>query len=140
MVGCGARLVATFRFAVQSTPCPRGKVKPILGAAVDSPGARYRKLPDRYRLNHYIEERALLRRQRCRNCETISYRGTERFGFASTLKVFAVAEFLRRTSADGRDELVRWTEFDIDRAGYSPVTTEALDTGLTAAELAEAAV
>lgn len=64
MVGCGARLVTTFRFAFQSTPCPRGKVKPILGAAVDSPGARYRKLPDRYRLNHYIEERALLRRQR----------------------------------------------------------------------------
>ena len=51
-----------------------------------------------------------------------------------------MAEFLRRTSADERDEIVRWTEFDIDRAGYSPATTEALDTGLTAAELAEAAV
>jgi len=72
--------------------------------------------------------------------ETISYRGSERFGFASTLKVFAAAEFLRRTSAAERDELVRWTETDVERAGYSPVTTDALGTGLTAAELAEAAV
>ncbi|WP_269455205.1 class A beta-lactamase [Rhodococcus sp. EPR-157] len=71
---------------------------------------------------------------------TMSYRGSERFGFASTLKAFAAAEFLRQTSTEDRDELVRWTRSDIDRAGYSPVTTENLDTGLTAAELAEAAV
>ncbi|WP_338887316.1 class A beta-lactamase [Rhodococcus sovatensis] len=72
--------------------------------------------------------------------ETISYRGGERFGFASTLKAFAAAEFLRQSTTEDRDELVRWTRSDIDRAGYSPVTTEHLDTGLTAAELAEAAV
>lgn len=71
---------------------------------------------------------------------TISYRGGERFGFASTLKAFAAAEFLRQSTTEDRDELVRWTRSDIDRAGYSPVTTEHLDTGLTAAELAEAAV
>ncbi|MBM7413412.1 MULTISPECIES: class A beta-lactamase [Nocardiaceae] len=72
--------------------------------------------------------------------ETISYRGAERFGFASTVKVFLAAEFLRRTSEDARDDVVRWTASDIERAGYSPVTTARLDTGLTAAELAEAAV
>lgn len=72
--------------------------------------------------------------------ETISYRGAERFGFASTVKVFLAAEFLRRTPEDARDDLVRWTAADIERAGYSPVTTARLDTGLTAAELAEAAV
>ncbi|NKR68421.1 hypothetical protein GS536_09965 [Rhodococcus hoagii] len=72
--------------------------------------------------------------------KTISHRGSERFGFASTVKVFAAAEFLRRTSADERDELVRWTESGIERAGYSPVTSETLDTGLTADELAKAAV
>ncbi len=223
VVGRGARLVTTFRFAVHSTPCPRGKVKPILGEAVDPPGSpisevarqvsseslhrgasavapptmsqpisslRRGTVPDMHSLPRLItavaaaaltltactepatdrasssapsaeyEERAapediaadirsIEERFDARvgvslldteTGQTISYRGSERFGFASTLKVFAVAEFLRRTSADERDEIVRWTEFDIDRAGYSPATTEALDTGLTAAELAEAAV
>jgi beta-lactamase class A len=71
---------------------------------------------------------------------TVSYRADERFGYASTLKVFAAAEFLRTVPPAERDVVTTWTQADIDAAGYSPVTTEHLATGLAWSELAEAAV
>ncbi|MCL3863282.1 class A beta-lactamase [Actinotalea sp. K2] len=72
--------------------------------------------------------------------EAVTYRADERFGFASTLKVFAVAELLRQVPADQRDTRITWTQDDVDEAGYSPVTSEHVHDGLTLAELAEAAV
>ena len=72
--------------------------------------------------------------------DSVAFRADERFGFASTVKVFVAAEFLRQVAPADRDDVVTWTRADIDRAGYSPVTTEHLVDGLTLAELAEAAV
>lgn len=71
---------------------------------------------------------------------TLSHRGGERFGFASTMKAFAAAALLHSTGAEERGQLVQWTSADIEAAGYSPVTEQAVDTGLTLGELAEAAV
>ncbi|MGC2977805.1 class A beta-lactamase [Brevibacterium sp. FAM 25378] len=71
---------------------------------------------------------------------TIDYRADERFGFASTLKVFAVAELLARTADEELDERVTWTQADVDAAGWTPVTEKHVDTGLPLADVAESAV
>ncbi|WP_119698381.1 class A beta-lactamase [Microbacterium halotolerans] len=71
---------------------------------------------------------------------TIEYRSDERFGYASTLKVFAVAEMLRQVAPEQRDEIVTWTDETVAQAGYSPVTAEHVADGLTLAQLAEAAL
>ncbi|MEV7797650.1 class A beta-lactamase [Microbacterium foliorum] len=72
--------------------------------------------------------------------ESVSYGGDRRFGFASTIKVFAAAEFLRSVHGPDRDELVRWTADDSASAGHAPVTSQHVEGGLTYAQLAEAAV
>ncbi|MDN4481297.1 class A beta-lactamase [Demequina muriae] len=71
---------------------------------------------------------------------TVEFRADERFRFASTLKAFAAAELLRTAAPDERETTVTWTQSDVDRAGYSPVTSEHISTGLSFMELAEAAV
>ncbi|MGW9157094.1 serine hydrolase [Microbacterium sp. NPDC055665] len=58
----------------------------------------------------------------------------------TTIKAFVAAAFLRSTTPQEREELVFWTQDDLDKAGYAPVTTEHLATGLTIGELAEASV
>ncbi|WP_082456018.1 MULTISPECIES: class A beta-lactamase [unclassified Plantibacter] len=70
----------------------------------------------------------------------LSYRADERFGYASTIKALAAAVFLRQVPAAAREELVTWSAEDVEAAGYSPVTSEHIDTGLTLSQLAEAAV
>ncbi|MCS5723933.1 class A beta-lactamase [Herbiconiux sp. CPCC 203407] len=70
----------------------------------------------------------------------VEYRQNDRFGYASTIKVFAAAMLLKTTTPEDRAAVVTFTEADIDEAGYSPVTTEHLATGLTLEQLAEAAV
>ncbi|MFJ2541456.1 serine hydrolase [Microbacterium sp. NPDC087589] len=72
--------------------------------------------------------------------ESVSYGGDRRFGFASTIKAFAAAEFLRSVHGSDRDELVRWTAAEADAAGHAPVTSQHVEDGLTYAQLAEAAV
>jgi beta-lactamase class A len=72
--------------------------------------------------------------------ESVSYGGDRRFGFASTIKVFAAAEFLRSVHGSDRDELVHWTVEEADAAGHAPVTSQHVEDGLTYAQLAEAAV
>lgn len=72
--------------------------------------------------------------------ERIGHRADERFGYASSLKALAAAQFLRAVPAADREERVRWTASDVEAAGHSPVTSEHLADGLTLAELAEAAV
>lgn len=72
--------------------------------------------------------------------ESVSFGGDRRFGFASTIKALAAAEFLRSTREEERGELVRWTADEAEAAGYAPVTSQHVDEGLTYAELAEAAV
>ncbi|SDP66211.1 beta-lactamase class A [Klenkia soli] len=70
----------------------------------------------------------------------VEHRADERFGYASTLKAFAAGVFLREVPSADRARLVTWSQTDVDAAGYAPVTGAAVATGLTAAELAEAAV
>ncbi|TDX78962.1 beta-lactamase class A [Rathayibacter sp. PhB151] len=70
----------------------------------------------------------------------VLHRQDERFGYASSIKALAAAEFLRSVPADERDEVVTWTAADVEAAGYSPVTGESIDGGLPLAQLAEAAV
>lgn len=72
--------------------------------------------------------------------DVVSYGADRRFGFASTIKVFAAAEFLRSVHGPDRDELVRWTAEDAHAAGHAPVTSSHVEDGLTYAQLAEAAV
>jgi len=72
--------------------------------------------------------------------QTVEHRADERFGFASTIKTFAVAELLRQVPPEGRDARVTWTAQDVEAAGHAPVTAEHVDNGLTLAELAEAAM
>lgn len=72
--------------------------------------------------------------------EQLSYRADERFGYASTLKVFAAAAFLHDVPASERQTVVTFTADDVEAAGYSPVTAENIETGLTLSQLAEAAV
>lgn len=72
--------------------------------------------------------------------ETLSYHGDRRFGYASTLKVFAVGEFLRSVHGSERAARVHWSAADIARAGYSPETGQHVADGLTYSQLAEAAV
>ena len=71
---------------------------------------------------------------------TVSHRPDERFGYASSLKVLAAAQFLHDVPADQRDEVVTWTAADVEAAGYSPLTSEHVGDGLPLAQLAEAAV
>ncbi|MBD5787402.1 class A beta-lactamase [Cellulosimicrobium terreum] len=70
----------------------------------------------------------------------VEHRADERFGFASTIKVFAAAVLLRQVPSDERGTRVTWTQHEVDEAGYSPVTSDHVQDGLTLAELAEAAV
>lgn len=70
----------------------------------------------------------------------VEYRADERFGYASTIKAFVAAEFLGQMPVEERDTHVTWTREDVAAAGYSPVTGERVDDGLTWEQLAEAAV
>ncbi|MET3509908.1 class A beta-lactamase [Plantibacter flavus] len=70
----------------------------------------------------------------------LSYRADERFGYASTIKALAAAVFLHEVRGSARDEVVTWSAEDVEAAGYSPVTSEQVETGLPLSQLAEAAV
>lgn len=72
---------------------------------------------------------------------TITYRANERFPLLSTFKMLAAAAILRkaRSSDPGLlDRLIRWTAADLVPA--SPVTELHVDTGLTVAQLCDAAI
>lgn len=70
----------------------------------------------------------------------VEYNGEARMPYASTMKTFIAAAMLASASPDERQTTVRWTQAQIDAAGYSPVTSEHLSAGLTLDALAEAAV
>ncbi|WP_209371638.1 class A beta-lactamase [Brevibacterium renqingii] len=71
---------------------------------------------------------------------TVGHRADERFGFASSLKVFAVAELLDRTTPEELDKRVTWSQADVDQAGWTPVTEKHVDDGLPLEKIAEAAL
>ncbi|QHA38359.1 class A beta-lactamase [Rossellomorea marisflavi] len=70
--------------------------------------------------------------------ETIDYRSEERFAFASTYKALAAALVLKQNTMEELEEVITYTEDDL--VSYSPITEKHVDTGMTLAELSEAAV
>ncbi|MER8024541.1 class A beta-lactamase [Glutamicibacter protophormiae] len=72
--------------------------------------------------------------------KSINYRSTDRYLYASTAKVFAVAAFLEQSTDSEKQQRLSWTKDDVDQAGYAPVTGQHLEHGLTAMEVAEAAI
>lgn len=70
--------------------------------------------------------------------QTIDYRSEERFAFASTYKALAAAFVLKQNSMEELEEVITYTEDDL--VSYSPITEKHVDTGMTLAELSEAAV
>lgn len=70
--------------------------------------------------------------------ETVAYRAEERFAYASTHKAFSVGALLRQNSIDELEEVVTYTEEDL--TGYSPITEQHVDTGMTLREISDAAV
>jgi beta-lactamase class A len=72
---------------------------------------------------------------------TVAYRGQERFAMASTFKAMAAAAILdraRRSDPGLLDRHIRWNRGDL--VPGSPVTAKHMVTGLTVAQLCEAAV
>jgi beta-lactamase class A len=68
----------------------------------------------------------------------IEYRADERFGHASTFKALLCGVVLQRNSIDDLDRTVSFTSDDL--VSWSPVTEMRIDTGMSIAELCEAAV
>ncbi|MCS5488744.1 class A beta-lactamase [Curtobacterium flaccumfaciens pv. beticola] len=69
---------------------------------------------------------------------SLGYRADERFAFASTNKVQIAAAALAASSPADLDEVVHYDRGDL--LSYAPVTTPAVDTGLTVRQLVDAAV
>lgn len=72
----------------------------------------------------------------------IDYRANERFPFASTFKVMAVAAILKKS--ESRPQLLTkkivYTEQEIKDSGYAPITSKHLKTGMTIEALCAAAL
>lgn len=69
---------------------------------------------------------------------TLTWRGDERFAFASTIKAPLAAVVLDRTSDAELDTRVTYTQADL--VPYSPVTEHRVDSGMSLRELGAAAV
>ncbi|WP_331766115.1 serine hydrolase [Embleya sp. NBC_00896] len=74
----------------------------------------------------------------------VAYRQDERFPMCSVFKTIAVAAVLRDLDRDGEflAERIRYTEQDVTRSGYAPITglPENVADGMTVADLCAAAV
>lgn len=68
----------------------------------------------------------------------LGYRGDQRFAYASTNKTFIAAAVLDATTTAGLDEVVHYDRSDL--LEYAPVTSTAVDTGLTVRQLLDAAL
>ena len=72
----------------------------------------------------------------------INYHATERFPMTSTFKFILVAAILKHSMADVSflQKNVRYTKTNIALAGYGPITEQHLATGMTIAQLCQAAI
>lgn len=71
-----------------------------------------------------------------RSGRTVSYRGGERFPFASSNKTFIAAATLHASTDADLDSVVHYTQADL--LDYAPITTRFVDTGMTVRELIDA--
>lgn len=76
------------------------------------------------------------------NNSVLSYRANERFPFASTFKVMAVAAMLKKSESDNRllHKRIVYTEQQVNNSGYAPITSKHIDTGMTIDALCAAAL
>lgn len=68
----------------------------------------------------------------------ITYRGEERFAFASTFKALAVGAVLKQSTNEQLIAGINYTSNDL--VTYSPVTEKHVQTGMTLSEISEAAI
>ncbi len=72
----------------------------------------------------------------------LSYHAETRFRFCSTFKLIVVAAILKSSEEQTGllQERIYYTQQDVDRAAYSPITEQYIDKGMTVAELCRAAI
>jgi beta-lactamase class A len=70
--------------------------------------------------------------------QSVSYRGDERFIYASTHKALAVGALLKKKSIENLGEKINYTEDDL--VNYNPITEKHVDTGMTLRELSDASI
>lgn len=77
-----------------------------------------------------------------RTCRTVAHRADERFPICSVAKTVAVAAVLRDSGGASLNRRIHYTEPDVTRAGYAPITgqPENLATGMTVEALCAAAI
>ncbi|SDJ99151.1 beta-lactamase class A [Actinopolyspora mzabensis] len=68
----------------------------------------------------------------------LSYRGDERFAYASTHKALTAGAVLRQTSLEGLDKRITYDRADL--VAYSPITKKHVDSGMTLRAVLDAAV
>ncbi|WP_425455944.1 class A beta-lactamase [Brevibacillus nitrificans] len=68
----------------------------------------------------------------------ITYRGEERFAFASTFKALAAGAVLKQSTDEQLHVVINYTSDDL--VTYSPVTEKHVQTGMTLSEISEAAI
>lgn len=70
------------------------------------------------------------------------YRANERFPLCSTGKVMTTAAILKKSEKDPQllEKHIAYSQKDLDKSGYAPITQKNLTTGMTVAGLSEAAI
>ena len=76
------------------------------------------------------------------NNEKIQYRADEKFPFCSTSKVMAVAAILKQSQMQANllQKQIKYSQHDLDKSGYAPITKYHLHDGMSIAKLSEAAL
>jgi beta-lactamase class A len=76
------------------------------------------------------------------NNQRIDYHAEERFPFCSTFKVMVVGGILKQSMTDRHflSQQIFYTQQEVERSGYAPITKNHLATGMTISELCAAAL
>jgi beta-lactamase class A len=76
------------------------------------------------------------------NNQRIDYHAEERFPFCSTFKVMVVGAILKQSMTDRHllSQQIFYTQQEVERSGYAPITKNHLATGMTISELCAAAL
>src|SRR6185437_6091427 len=76
------------------------------------------------------------------NNRKIEYRGSERFAFCSTSKVIVVSAILKKSENIPTllQKTIKYSQKDVDKSGYAPITKKYINNGMSVAKLCEAAL
>ncbi|OUB27348.1 class A beta-lactamase [Bacillus thuringiensis serovar yunnanensis] len=72
--------------------------------------------------------------------QMITYNGDDRFAYASTHKALAVGALLQTKSLADLDQIITYTQKDLDQGVYHPITEKHVNTGMTLRDLCDAAL